>query len=219
MHRFRELVDNRIAVDEFEPGAAISTQEVEAIVETAMQAPSAFNAQQWRFVAVTDRKIKLQLKNATIETNQQRVEDAGLIIIVLGDRDGHKQLPTILRQSVEAGLLHKDISVSWLELASTVYGSNPELAKTEALRSACLAAMLLMLAALEIGYATCPIGFDQQNTREVLHIDTRYELVMMIAVGHAKSKSRGRRPRLQLRDVLGFNQSHQFLREEVPKEE
>jgi nitroreductase len=55
-------------------------------------------------------------------------------------------------------------------MASGMYGSDPRLARDEAIRSGSLAAMTLMLVAGNRGYASCPIGFNPVQVMEILTI-------------------------------------------------
>ena len=48
----RELIQSRLSAQSFEPGRALPDTVVRELVEDAVQAPSSFNIQHWRFVAV-----------------------------------------------------------------------------------------------------------------------------------------------------------------------
>jgi nitroreductase len=88
-----------------------------------------------------------------------------------------------------------------------MYGSDPRLARDEAIRSGSLAAMTLMLAAGNRGYVSCPIGFNSVQLMETLSISDHYVPVMMLAVGRPASGNNVRRPRLPADQVLAFNSS------------
>jgi len=66
---------------------------------------------------------------------------------------------------VEKG--EEDIADVWLTMANGMYGSDPRLARDEAIRSGSLAAMTLMLAAGNRGYVSCPIGFNPVQVMEI----------------------------------------------------
>jgi nitroreductase len=90
-------------------------------------------------------------------------------------------------------------------MANGMYGSDPRLARDEAIRSGSLAAMTLMLAAGNQGYVSCPIGFNAIQVTEILSIGDHYVLVMMLTVGRPASGNTARRPRLPVDQVLAFN--------------
>jgi nitroreductase len=206
---FLDVLTKRTAAEHFDSAASISDSEIKELVEEASQAPSSFNIQHWRFIAVTDPEIRQRLKSATIESNQRRVADAPVTFLVLGDLQGHKRLGEILDETVKAGLLSREVADVWMALAIQMYG-NPLAARDEAIRSASLAAMTLMLAAGNRGYVSCPIGFDPIRVNNILGISDRYVPVMMLAVGRPSLGNTARRPRLSVDDLLAFNVFREF---------
>jgi nitroreductase len=90
-----------------------------------------------------------------------------------------------------------------------MYGNTPA-AGDEAIQSASLAAMTLMLAATNRGHVSCPIGFNPIEVSGILGISDRYVPVMMLAVGRPTLGNTTRRPRLSVDDILAFNLFHEF---------
>jgi nitroreductase len=207
MSDFLKVLNERTSAEHFDSATPISVQEIKELISEACQAPSAFNIQHWRFIAVTDERIRQGLKETTIAPNQERVANAPLIFLVLGDLNGYKKLEGILDETVQAGLLSREVAEIWLTMANRMYGSDPRLARDEAIRSGSLAAMTLMLAAGNRGYVTCPIGFNPVQVMKILRISDHYVPVMMLTVGRPASGNNARRPRLPVDQVLGFNSS------------
>jgi nitroreductase len=207
MSDFIEVLHERTSAEHFDSAIPISVEEIRELISEASQAPSAFNIQHWRFLAVTDERIRAKLKGTTIAPNQDRVASAPLILLILGDLNGHKRLRNILDETVQAGLLGQEVAEIWLAMANGMYGSDPRLARDEAIRSGSLAAMTLMLAARNRGYVTCPIGFNPDQVMEILGISDQYVPVMMLTVGRPVSGNGARRPRLPVDQVLAFNTS------------
>jgi nitroreductase len=54
MSDFPNVLSQRHAAEQFDPTASITRSEIESLVQEASQAPSTFNLQHWRFVAITD---------------------------------------------------------------------------------------------------------------------------------------------------------------------
>jgi len=160
---------------------------------------------------VTDERVKERLKGTTIAPNQERVASAPLICLILGDLNGHNRLEGILDETVHAGLLPREVADVWFTMANGMYGSDPRLARDEAIRSGSLAAMTLMLAAGNRGYVSCPIGFNPVQVMEILSISDHYVPVMMLTVGRPAFGNNPRRARLPVDQVLAFNTSHDFL--------
>jgi nitroreductase len=210
MSDFLDVLSQRHAAEQFDPTASITRSEVETLVQEASQAPSTFNLQHWSFVAITDPQIRAQLSTTTIEPNRQRVLDASVVFVILGDLEAHRSLSEILEQSVRAGTLTRETAGLWVNTANQLYEANPHLAREEAVRSVSLAAMVLMLAASNHGFASCPIGFAPNRLQEVLRTIDRYTPLMMIAVGRDASINRKRRPRLPVSQILSFDEFNEF---------
>jgi nitroreductase len=210
MSDFLDVLSERHAADQFDPTASMTRSEIEVLAQEASQAPSTFNLQHWRFVAITDPQIRAQLSTTTIQPNRQRVVDASVIFVILGDLDAHRSLSEILEQSVTTGTLTRETADLWVSTANQLYEANPHFAREEAVRSASLAAMVLMLAASNHGFASCPIGFAPNRLQEVLRTSDRYPPLMMIAVGRDASVNRKRRPRLPVSQILSFDEFTEF---------
>ena len=75
-------IRHRVSVNSFEEGATLSDGEIATLVEYASQAPSSFNFQNWRFIAVRDRDAKARLE--AIAYGQKKVSQAAVTFIVLG---------------------------------------------------------------------------------------------------------------------------------------
>ena len=80
----------RISADKFDPSRRLSEAEIRELVAYATEAPSSFNIQHWRFVAVADPEDKERLKS--LAYNQQKVADASVVFIILGDLRGYEKL-------------------------------------------------------------------------------------------------------------------------------
>jgi nitroreductase len=135
--------------------------------------------------------------------DQQKVVDAPVTFIILGDLRGHERLAAALEPLVVAGSFDRKMADGWLGAAGHLYGANPQMARDEAIRSASLAAMTLMLAAEAKGMASGPmIGFDADGVRREFQIPDRYVPVMLLPVGYAAAGNWARKPRFALNDVL-----------------
>ena len=214
MSDFLDVLSQRHAAERFDPTASITRPEIELLVQEASQAPSTFNLQHWRFIAITDPQIRAQLSTTTIPPNRQRVVDASVIFVILGDLEAHHSLSEILEQSVKAGTLARETADLWVETANQLYGAEPHFAREEAVRSVSLAAMVLMLAARNHGFASCPIGFAPNLLKEVLRTSDRYTPLMMIAAGRDAAGNRKRKPRLPVSQILSFDQFAEFRADE-----
>ena len=77
-----EAIHTRRSIRKFD-GAPVSPEQIEVLLRAAMAAPSAGNAQPWRFVVVTDRAILDRIPDIHPYAAMARTAPAG--ILVLGD--------------------------------------------------------------------------------------------------------------------------------------
>ena len=202
------LIKQRISANKFDTAKPVSEETIKQLVEYALQAPSAFNIQHERFVAVKKPGDKERLKNVAF--GQQKVADAPVTFIVLGDLEGHKKLPDILSRSVKADIIDEGTAKAWVDMSSQMY-ANPQATRDEAIRSASLSAMTLMIAAEAKGLVTGPmIGFDPEAIKKEFAIADQYVPVMLITVGYPAAGNWPRKPRLQVDEVLAFDKGRKF---------
>ena len=57
------LLEGRVSANLFDPAVSLAVAEVEELVHLATRAPSAYNLQNWRFVAVTSPEAKARLRS------------------------------------------------------------------------------------------------------------------------------------------------------------
>src|SRR5215475_7497942 len=114
-----ELIKQRISTNKFDTSRTLSESEIKELVAYATEAPSAYNIQNWRFVAVTNPEDKARLKS--LAYNQQKVVDAAVTFIVLGDLRGYEKLPQILSPMVKDGLMDQTTAEGWAKTASSSY--------------------------------------------------------------------------------------------------
>lgn len=203
------LIHERISTNKFDSTRSISESEIRAIIADATEAPSSFNIQHWRFIAVIDPDRKKQLQAAAY--NQVKVSQASATIIVLGDLRGYEKVEHIYAPLVQEGKMTKEAVAAIVQSTSSSYAGNPQFQRDEAIRSGALAAMTLMIAAQARGYSTGPmIGFDPAQVKKIFDISDRYVPVMLITLGYAAPGNRPRKPRLSVDEVLAFNQGKEF---------
>lgn len=204
-----ELIKQRISTNKFDTSRTLSEAEIKELVSYATEAPSAYNIQNWRFIAVTSPEGKARLKS--VAYNQQKVVDAAVTFIVLGDLRGYEKLPQILKPMVDDGLMDRAMAEGWARSATSGYSANDQFARDEAIRSASFAAMTLMIAAQAKGLATGPmIGFDPKGVKREFNIADRYVPVMLLTVGYPAPGNWPRKPRLGVEEVLAFNKGREF---------
>ena len=206
-----DSIKHRVSANAFDASRPLSRAEIEDLVEFALDAPSSFNLQHTRFIAVVDAKQKAKLKE--LSWNQAKVSDAAVTFIILGDTLAHEKLPDLMGRAVKAGMIDQAVADWFINGASGFYGNydNERLVRDEVIRSASFAAMNLMLAADAKGLASGPmIGFDSVGVQKAFNIPERYVPVLTLAVGYAKEGNWPRKPRLSVAETLAFDEGKTF---------
>src|ERR1700751_2321091 len=118
------VIRERTSVNLFDSSKSISEDEIREIIADAVQAPSSFNIQHWRFVAVTDPEKKKQLQSAAY--NQVKVGQASATIIVLGDLQGYEKMEQIYAPLVKNGAVTQEYARGAAQRATDTYFNNPQ---------------------------------------------------------------------------------------------
>ena len=204
-----ETIKHRISANHFDATKTLSEAEIKELISYASEAPSSYNIQHWRFVAVTTPEEKARLK--AVAYHQPKVADAAVTFIVLGDLQAYEKLSQIYQPLAAAGVMSQEQVDRTVGTATKIYSSNPQMARDEAIRGASLAAMTLMLAAAAKGLVSGPmIGFDPEAVKREFGIAARYVPVMLITVGYAAPGNHPRKPRLSVDTVLKFENGKDF---------
>lgn len=198
-----DLIYARTSASSYDATRQLNDDEIEDLIRLATLAPSAFNAQNWRFIAVRSEDAKKKL--LPLAYNQPKVVDAAVTFIICGTLEPHNSLPSALRPSVDAGIIDEAVYDAWIGAASGMYGDNPQFQRDEAIRSASLAAMTLMLAAQGRGLVSCPmIGFNATAVAEQFLVDENEVPVMLVTVGYPGDANWAQKKRNDVREVLSL---------------
>jgi coenzyme F420-0:L-glutamate ligase / coenzyme F420-1:gamma-L-glutamate ligase len=155
------------------------------ILEAARYAPSAHNAQPWRFIVLTETAAKLSLAEAMAAVWQQDLEKDGVT---------EKSRLELARASVERIKKVPILVLSCLTLQGMMQFPDDERRKSErdlAVQSLAAAIQNLLLAAHAKGLGACwfcsPI-FCKNSIQEVLKLPIDVEPQALIAIGYPAEK-------------------------------
>ncbi len=175
-----DVIRNRRAVREF-ADQAVDPSVIQALLDAAIQAPSAMNLQPWAFAVVT---------------NAQKISEFG------------RRAKTWLEGNASSTDLSREALEVLKRPGFTIFYHAPALVMVlatgpskQASEDCCLAAQNLMLAARDKGLGTCWIGFarpwlDLPETKKELGLPSQYCVVAPIIVGHPREwpHPHGRKP-------------------------
>lgn len=195
------ILENRATTGRFAPSATISDHTIHELVRLATQAPSAFHLQNWSFIAVRTTHAKQRLMD--LAYGQQQVCDAAVTFIVCGTEQAYLALGSRLQASVDAGIISKSIQESFVEMATGSHQGNPQLQRDEAIRSASLATMSLIVAAREMSLDTGVLGgFDPEGVSQAFSLSSDEIPVMLVTVGEATPNNWPQKIRRPVNEVL-----------------
>lgn len=199
-HPAISLIETRISANFFDSSQTLSDAEIENLVRLATRAPTAYNLQNWRFIAVRSSEAKARLHPHA--WHQAKIKEAAATFIICGVMPDTAMLPDRLLTSVEAGFMPFDMPAQWQAAASQQY-SDSQFARDEAVRSATFGAATLIFAAEALGFVSCPmVGFDPDAVTWTFDLRSNEVPVMLVAVGHAAPGNWPQKPRRPLAEVL-----------------
>lgn len=167
----------RRAVKHFDPNFQIPESDIRAIIETAMQSPTSFNLQHWRFVVITNKDLRKQIR--ALAFDQAHITDASVLVLFTGDTLAWAKDPGRHWRNAPKPVL--DLMVS---MVGPFHEGKEQLQRDEAMRSIGIAMQTLMLAATELGYQTCPtIGFDHQAVAKLVRLPSDHAIGPFVAIG------------------------------------
>ena len=195
---FSEVIQQRQSIKSYQPDKEISDAELKELIQEVVLSPSSFNLQHWTFVAVKDTGIKEKIQQAA--WNQEQVGTCSVLLVICGKLNAHQDASEIYKNVPE------EIREKVLPLINDFYDGKDQIQRDEAIRSASLAAMTLMLAAHNRGWGTVPmIGFDPEAVSKLVNLKPNYIPVMMMALGYKQGDPKPRAYRRPIEEVVRMN--------------
>ena len=159
--------------------APVEKEKLQACLEAARLAPSAHNAQSWRFLVIDDPEIKARYTETAfsgIYRMNRFAAQAPVLVLVLA------------RLDILANRLGRQVQgVNFYLLDIGIAGEH------------------FVLQAEELGLSTCWIGwFNERATKKILGVPGRKKIVCLIALGYGEELPREKR-RKATADVASFN--------------
>ena len=196
----KKIVEERTSVSKYNE-YEMSNETIEELVRLASLSPSAYNLQNWHFIAVQSNDAKRRLQQAAY--GQPQVAEASVTFVVIGQLNAHHTLEQTLKLSVDRDVLPKSIAQSWVDAAKQSHEENSSLQRDEAIRSASLAAMTLMFAAQAMGYGSGAMGgFDSQQVSDQFNLSDDNIPVMLVTVGKPAQSNWQQKIRKSVSDIL-----------------
>jgi nitroreductase len=186
---FLDVINNRRAVNFFDPDKNVSDETLKEIIAVASKTPSSFNLQPWSIIVLRDPEEKMKLRK--LAWDQPKVTEAPVILIFLADIDawqeGHRFFEKNFQEMIKAGSMTEEQRKWFADACTSLYGSGKEKELAFACKNTGFFAMALMLAAKNMDIDTHPMdGFDHNEVRKAFNIPDNYWIPLLLAVGHFK---------------------------------
>lgn len=173
-----EAIESRRSIRKFvqEP---MNQDDLREVLRLASLAPSAWNAQTWRFAVVQDPEVKAKLQEAAY--GQGQVTNAPAVIVVYSDMED--TLDTV-EETAHPGMGDEG-RTGQRNTFDGVFGQQ-DVAQRGAwgLSQANIAFGFLMLAARGLGYDTVPmLGFQPDKVKELLGLPAHVQFAGLLPIG------------------------------------
>ncbi|MBC2603698.1 nitroreductase family protein [Puniceicoccus vermicola] len=191
-----EAIRQRRAVKHYDNEHQLTPEEEKQLFESTMLAPTAFNIQNWRFVAVRDPELRKQIR--AVAWDQAQVTDSSLLVILCADKKAWEKNPE--RYWKDAPQEVQDIIVPAID---GYYRDRPQVQQDECMRSCGMAGMALMLTAKDMGYDSCPMdGFDFEAVGKLLNLPEDHVISFMVAIGKGTEPAKPKSGQLSYDEVV-----------------
>jgi len=195
-----DAIYKRRSVKQYDPEFKISKEEETKLLEAAIQSPTSFNIQHWRFVIVRDDGLRQKIRKE-FGNDQAQMTDASLLIIMTADTRAWRKNPE--RYWKNAPKEVAELLVNWM---GPFHEGREWLQRDEAQRSIGMAMQTIMLAAKSMGYDSCPmIGFDIDKVSELINLPEDHVMGPMIAIGRGTKEAWPKPGQLVLNEVVFEN--------------
>lgn len=172
-----DAIRGRRAVKHYDPDHEMTEAEIEQLMDLALQSPTAFNIQNWRFVIVRDKELRKQIRAASWD--QAQVTDASLLIVLCADLKAYAKEPSRYWRDAP-----QPVADALVPMIGAYYDGNEQVQRDEGMRSCGMAAQTLMVAAKAMGYESCPMdGFDFAKVAELIQLPADHAIAMFVVVG------------------------------------
>ncbi len=195
-----DAIYQRRAIKHFDPEHQLTNEEETKILEAAIQTPTSFNIQHWRFVIIRDPALRQRIRTE-FGNDQTQMTEASLLIVMTADTMAWAKEPDRYWQNAPQEVC--ELLVNWM---GPFHEGREWLQRDEAQRSIGLAMQTIMLSAKAMGYDSCPmIGFDIDKVAELINLPDDHVMGPMVAIGKRTKESWPKPGQLPLKQLVFEN--------------
>ncbi len=204
--KFKDAMKFRHACKIFDEHKKISNEDIYYILEAGRESPSAFGMEPWKFLVITDDKLKEKLKPAC--KDQIQITSCSHLVIVLAAIEGVKKTSNEIKKR----FLSKGIPQEKLGFYLNLYAehleetlNNDENIYNWTSKQTFIAISNMMMAAAFLEIDSCPIeGFEKDTVEEILELDTtKYQVSLVLPFGY-RLNPQPKQQRKPIEEVVEF---------------
>jgi nitroreductase len=184
---FTKAMEFRHACKLFDETKKIDTQTIKSILEIGRLSPSSFGMEPWKFLVITNKKLKEQLR--PLCWNQAQITSCSHLVIILAAIDRVKPSSGIpqkmfARRDLPQEKIDAYINLYGEFLADTFASDEKTFAWTS--KQCYIAAANMMTGAASFGVDSCAIeGFEKKKVEKLLELDTKeYQVALLLPFGY-----------------------------------
>lgn len=189
---------------------------LQEILALAVQAPSGFNLQPWRFIVVKEQQNKEKLQACAF--NQRQVGEAPVVLICCGDRSVRQMenVTSVIQLGEENRIMTPSYANYMRSNIPEFFTNHPSFETMEAWtnRHTMIAVAYMMIVAKSFGIDSCPMeGFNSQQIKQAFQIPEEVDICCLLALGYACEPFKeygGRFPLNQVCFQESYNQPFQI---------
>jgi len=199
MDSCQEALYFRYACKEFD-GRSIPKEDVEYILEAARLSPSSFGMEPWRFLVVTDEKIKKELR--PLCWDQKQITTCSHLVVIK-NQIALVQDDTYIEAMFDRRGLPKEATKAYIERYKAFLKSQNIEAWTAKQCYIAMESMLLAAAFKKID--SCPIeGFDKEAVEEYFALDPEKEQIAVIVTFGYRKNPQPPKKRLSISELVTY---------------
>ena len=190
-----QAAQSRRSIRLYEP-TPIPEANLRELLRLAGRAPSAYNAQPWRFIVVQDESLKTALAAAAY--GQAQVRSAPATIVMYSDMENAlERMPASMHPDMPADKRDTGVESFRGTFATQTIAERESWGNAQSN----IALGYLLLLAESLGYATSPmLGFDPDGVKSLLRLPAHVRIPALVSIGFAAEE--GFRPHRLPADTL-----------------
>ncbi len=202
---FTKALEFRHACKLFDEKKKINEQDIRYILEAGRMSPSSFGMEGWKFLVITDEKLKEELKPCCWD--QPQITTCSHLVVILGALNPLKLQSGTPQKRFARRDLPDDMIQRYVGVYKTFIDAKRDDTDTFAwsARQTYIAATNMMMAAAVLDIDSCPIeGFEKEKVDKILKLDTdEFQTSLILPFGY-RVKEQPKHMRRDFDDIVEF---------------